>query len=42
MAEALAWFAANPERQTIDAEANALLDRLGRAYRSALRGVTAD
>lgn len=42
MREALAWFAANPERQTIDAEANALFDRLGRAYRTALRGVTAE
>ena len=39
MREALAWFGANPERQTIDAEANAILDRLGRAYRTALRGV---
>ena len=42
MAEALAWFTANPERQTVDAEANALLDRLGRAYRTALRGITMD
>lgn len=41
MSEALAWFGANPERQTIDAEANAILDRLGRAYRTALRGVAA-
>jgi nucleoside-diphosphate-sugar epimerase len=41
MREALAWFAANPERQTIDTEANAMLDRLGRAYRTVLRDFTA-
>jgi nucleoside-diphosphate-sugar epimerase len=42
MREALAWFTANPERQTIDAEANALFDRLGRAYRAVLRDFTAN
>jgi nucleoside-diphosphate-sugar epimerase len=40
--EALAWFEANPERQTIDDDANAMLDRLGRTYRNALRTVAAD
>lgn len=42
MREALAWFAANPERQTVDAEANAMFDRLGRAYRTVLRDFAAN
>ena len=41
MREALAWFGANPERQTVDEEANAMLDRLGRAYRTILRDFSA-
>ena len=40
--EALAWFEANPERQTIDDDANQMLDQLGRIYRGALRAVTPD
>jgi nucleoside-diphosphate-sugar epimerase len=40
--EALAWFEANPERQTIDDDANEALDRLGRVYRSALRAIVRD
>jgi nucleoside-diphosphate-sugar epimerase len=39
MRETLAWFEANPERRTVDAEANAMFDLLGRAYRAALRDV---
>lgn len=40
--ESLAWFEANPERQTVDDEANIMLDDLGRTYRSALRAVAVD
>ncbi len=40
--EALAWFEANPERQTIDDDANVMFDHLGRTYRNALLAVTAD
>lgn len=36
VAEAIAWFEADPARQTIDERSNALLDRLGRVYREAL------
>jgi nucleoside-diphosphate-sugar epimerase len=40
--EALAWFEANPERQTIDDDANVMLDHLGRTYRNVLRTVASD
>jgi nucleoside-diphosphate-sugar epimerase len=40
--EAIAWFEANPERQTIDDDANVTLDRLGRTYRNTLRAVATD
>lgn len=35
--ESIAWFEADPSRQTIDDDADRMLDRLGRIYRSALR-----
>lgn len=34
--ESIAWFEADPARQSIDAGANAMLDRLGSIYRGAL------
>lgn len=37
MREAIAWFEAHPERQSVDDEANAMFDRLGAIYRAALR-----
>lgn len=36
MAEAIEWFEADPERQTVDDSANAMFDRLAQIYRSAL------
>ncbi|GIG54383.1 NAD-dependent epimerase/dehydratase family protein [Demequina activiva] len=36
MAEAIAWFEADTARQTIDADANAMADRLAAIYRAAL------
>jgi nucleoside-diphosphate-sugar epimerase len=35
--EAVAWFEADPSRQTVDEEANAMFDRLAAIYRRALR-----
>jgi nucleoside-diphosphate-sugar epimerase len=35
--EAVAWFEADPARQTVDEEANAMFDRLAGIYRAALR-----
>ncbi|WP_084104097.1 NAD-dependent epimerase/dehydratase family protein [Demequina sp. NBRC 110056] len=35
--EAIAWFEADPDRQQVDADANAMLDRVAAIYRGALR-----
>jgi len=37
--ECVAWFEADPARQTVDAEANAMLDALGATYRQTLEKV---
>ena len=37
VAEAIEFFEAHPELQTIDADANAMFDALGARYRAALR-----
>ncbi|MFV0285648.1 MAG: NAD-dependent dehydratase, partial [Demequina sp.] len=34
--ECIAWFEADPARQSVDARANAMFDRLARIYRRAL------
>ncbi|WP_062523206.1 NAD-dependent epimerase/dehydratase family protein [Demequina silvatica] len=39
IAEAIAWFEADPARQTLDEAANAMLDRVARIYRDALAEV---
>ncbi|WP_062390186.1 NAD-dependent epimerase/dehydratase family protein [Demequina iriomotensis] len=39
MAEAIAWFEADPARQTVDAAANRMLDAVARIYRDALARV---
>ena len=36
VAEAISWFEAHPDRQTVDENANAMFDRLGAIYRRAL------
>ena len=36
MAEAIEWFEADPARQSVDDQANAMFDRLARIYRDAL------
>lgn len=36
MREAIEWFEEDPDRQTVDDEANAMFDRLGAIYREAL------
>ncbi|WP_062134371.1 NAD-dependent epimerase/dehydratase family protein [Demequina aestuarii] len=36
VAEAISWFEARPDRQTVDENANAMFDRLGAIYRRAL------
>jgi hypothetical protein len=35
--ESVAWFEADPSRQRVDEEANAMFDRLAAIYRRALR-----
>lgn len=42
MAEAIAWFEARPDRQSIDNEANAMFDRLAAIYRRALQEAGSD
>lgn len=41
MAEAIAWFEADPARQSIDENANAMFDRVAAIYRAALASVSA-
>ncbi|MFN3866821.1 MAG: hypothetical protein ACK4MD_08930, partial [Demequina sp.] len=37
VAEAIAWFEAEPSRQTVDIDADAMFDRLALIYRNALQ-----